>query len=169
MRYKLFLLGVLALLRVDGCDKHLLTDYRPLDQAGMWSSNVEELKKLNTSDTEVAQLVKAKQAGLSDDGCVTLVNDAHQLDVISGDAVVLRLVGLSDRAVEMILHRRLKGQRTLGSAQIGRLKNTGLTEKQILERFNEGITDAQADREAAAREAARNHSGIGFQRVHGRR
>src|SRR6266568_1051664 len=97
------------------------------------------------------------------------IAQADQLDVISGDAVVLRLVGLSDRAVEMILHRRLKGQRTLGSAQIGRLKNTGLTEKQILERINEGITDAQADREAAAREAARNHSGIGFQRVHGRR
>ncbi|PYT55499.1 MAG: hypothetical protein DMG43_02940 [Acidobacteria bacterium] len=195
------LLGVFVLLRTSGCQQHLFTDYRPLDQAGMWSSNVEELKKLNTSDTEVAQLVKAKQAGLSDDACVTLVNDAHQrqhpfvsadstvnlahagyteaqileiaqadqLDVISGDAVVLRLVGLSDRAVEMILHRRLKGQRTLGSAQIGRLKNTGLTEKQILERINEGITDAQADREAAAREAARNHSGIGFQRVHGRR
>src|SRR5438445_13632840 len=125
MRYTLIPLAVL-LLRIFGCDSHPLTDYRPLDQAGMWSSNVEELKKLNTSDTEVAQLVKAKQAGLSDDACVTLVNDAHQrqhpfvsadstvnlahagyteaqileiaqadqLDVISGDAVVLRLVGL---------------------------------------------------------------------------
>src|SRR6266581_7781 len=128
MRYRWMLLGVFVLLRTSGCQQHLFTDYRPLDQAGMWSSNVEELKKLNTSDTEVAQLVKAKQAGLSDDACVTL-----------------------------------------GSAKIGRLKNTGLTEKQILERINEGITDAQADREAAAREAARNHSGIGFQRVHGRR
>src|SRR2546426_2062430 len=77
MRYKLFLLGVLALLRVGGCDKHLLTDYRPLDKAGMWSSSVEELKKLNTSDAEVAQLVKMKQAGVSDDTCVALISNAH--------------------------------------------------------------------------------------------
>jgi hypothetical protein len=201
MRYKLLLLGVFVLLRVEGCEKHPLTDYRPLDQAGMWSSNVEELKKLNTSDPEVAQLVKMKQAGLSDDTCVTLISQARdrkkqftsadsavslsragysdavileiakrdQLDIISGDAVMLRLISLSDGAVDKILHRRLAGQVTMGSAQIGRLKNTGLTEKQILERVNQGMTDAQADREAFIREATRNHSGTGFTRVHGRR
>jgi len=201
MRYQLLLLGVLVLVRVGGCEKHPLTDYRPLDQAGMWSSNVEELKKLNTSDPEVAQLVKMKQAGLNDDTCVALIGQAHdrkhqftsadsavsllragyaepvileiakidQLDIISGDAVMLRLIGLSDGAVDTILHRRLAGQRTMGSAQIGRLKNTGLTEKQILERVNQGMTDVQADREALIREATRNHSGTGFTRVRGRR
>jgi hypothetical protein len=201
MRSKLMLLGFVVLLRTSGCDKHPLTDYRPLDQAGMWSSNVEQLKALNTADVEVAQLVKLKQAGISDDACVTLISGAHQhqhqfasadsainlaragysepvileiaktdqLDSISGDAVMLRLVGLSDSAVDLILHRRLRGQRTMGSAEIGRLKNTGLTEKQILERINQGMTDAQADKEAAFREATRNHSGTGFQRVHGRR
>jgi hypothetical protein len=201
MRYKLILLGVFVLFRMSGCHQHLLTDYRPLDQAGMWSSNVEQLKTLNTSDQEVAQLVKLKQAGISDDACVTLVTEAHQrqhpftsadsavnlaragypeqvileiantdqLDIISGDAVMLRLVGLSDSAVDFILHRRLKGQRTLSSAEIGRLKNTGLSEKQILERIKEGMTDAQADKEAAFREATRNHANTGFVRTHGRR
>jgi len=201
MRYKVMLLGLVFLLRTSGCDKHPLTDYRPLDQAGMWSSSAEQLKMLNTSDDEVAHLVKLKQAGITDDGCVTLVTDAHQhehpfasadsainlvragyaepvileiaktdqLDIISGDAVMLKLVGLSDSSVDMILHRRLKGQRTMSSAEIGRLKNTGLTEKQIIERINSGMTDAQADKEAAFREATRNHSGTGFQRVHGRR
>jgi hypothetical protein len=201
MRYKLMLLGVFVLFRVSGCDKHPLTDYRPLDQAGMWSSNVEQLKKLNTSDLEVAQLVKLKQAGISDDVCVTLVTDAHQrqhlftsadsainltragysesvileiaktdqLDSISGNAVMLRLVGLSNSAVDWILHRRLKGQPTMSSAEIGRLKNTGLTEKQILERINQGMTDAQADKEASLREATRNHANTGFVRTRGRR
>ena len=195
------LLGLVVLFRTSGCDKHPLTDYRPLDQAGMWSSNVEDLKKLNTSDDEVRQLVKLKQAGITDDTCVTLIADAHQhehpfgsadaatslagagyaepvileiakvdqLETISTDAVMLRLVGLSDPAVDLILHRRLRGQRTMGSAEIGRLKNTGLTEKQILERINEGMTDAQADKEAASREAKRNHSGTDFKRVRGRR
>jgi hypothetical protein len=201
MRCKLLLLGVFVLFRVSGCDKHPLTDYRPLDQAGMWSSSVEQLKTLNTSDLEVAQLVRLKQAGISDDACVTLITGAHQrqhaftsadsavnlaragctepvileiaktdqLDIISGDAVMLRLVGLSDSAVDLILHRRLKGQRTMSSAEIGRLKNTGLTEKQILERINSGMTDAQADREASLREATRNHANTGFVRARSRR
>jgi hypothetical protein len=201
MRYKLMLLGAVALFRISGCDNHPLTDYRPLDQAGMFSSNVEQLKTLNTSDAEVAQLVKLKQAGISDESCLTLVNDARQhhhlftsadsainlaragysetvilevakseqLDIISGDAVMLRLVGLSDRSVDLILHRRLKGQPTMSSAEIGRLKNTGLTEKQIMERVTQGMTDAQADREAALREATRNHAGTGFTRVRGRK
>jgi hypothetical protein len=200
MRYKLMLLGV-VFLRTSGCEQHPLTDYRPLDQAGMWSSTVEQLKSLNTSDVEVVQLVKLKQAGISDDACVTLITDARghhrlftsadsavnlahagysesqileiaktdQLDSISGDAVMLRLVGLSNRGVDMILHRRLKGQPTMSSAEIGRLKNTGLTEKQILERINAGMTDAAADKEAALREATRNHSGTGFTRVRGHR
>ena len=200
MKYKLIPLTLLF-LPLCGCNQHLLTDYRPLDQSGMWSSTVEQLKKLNTSDTEVEQLTKMKQAGISDDACVTLISDAHnhqhpfasadsavnlmhagynetvilemtkvdQLDKLSGDAVMLRLVGLSDPAVDAILHRRMKGQRTLSSAEIGRLKNTGLTENQIMERINRGMTDAEADKEAALREATRNHSNTGFTRVHGRR
>ncbi len=188
MRCKLIFLGVFVLFQMSGCHQHPLTDYRPLDQAGMWSSNVEQLKTLNTSDAEVAQLVKLKQAGISDDACVTLITDARQrqhlftnadpavnlaragytepvileiakvdqLDIISGDAVMLR-------------HRRLKGQPTMSSAEIGRLKNTGLTEKQILERIHQGMTDAQADKEAAFREATRNHANTGFVRTHGRR
>jgi hypothetical protein len=201
MRSKLVLLGVFVLFRMSGCNQHPLTDYRPLDQAGMWSSSVEQLKTLNTSDLEVAQLVKLKQAGIGDDACITLVTEAHQrqhlfasadsavnlaragysepmileiskvdqLDIISGDAVMLKLVGLSGSAVDYILHRRLKGQRTMSSAEIGRLKNTGLSEAQIMERINRGMTDGEADKEAAAREAARNHANTGFTRVRGRR
>ncbi len=200
MKYKLIPLALL-LLRTFGCNQHLFTDYRRLDQSGMWSSSVQELKKLNTSDTEVEQLTKMKQAGVSDDTCVAVIADAHnhqhpfasadsavnlinagynesiilemtkvdQLDKLSGDAVMLRLVGLSDTAVDVILHKRMKGQRTMSSAEIGRLKNTGLTESQIMERINRGETDAEADREAAVREATRNHANTGFQRVRGRR
>ena len=200
MKYRLIPLTVLF-LGLFGCHQHLLTDYRPLDQSGMWSSSVEELKKLNTSDTEVVQLTKMKQAGVSDDACVEVIADAHnhqhpfasadsavnlmhagysesivlemtkvdQLDNLSGDAVMLRLVGLSDPSVNAILHKRMKGQRTLSSAEIGRLKNTGLTESQIMERINRGMTDAEADKEAAAREATRNHANTGFTRVRGRR
>jgi hypothetical protein len=201
MKFRALLPGVSVLLFAIGCHQHPLTDYRPLDQAGMWSSGLEELKKLNTSDSEVAQLVKVKQTRLSDDACVALVAAAHerkhpftsgdstanlasagyseeqileiaradQLDSISGDAVALRLIGLSDSFVHFVLQRRLQGHRTLGTPQIAHLKNTGLTEKAILDQIKSGLTDAQADREVAAREAARNHAGRGFVRVRGRR
>jgi hypothetical protein len=167
----------------------------------MWSGSVEQLKALNTADPEVAQLVKLKQAGVSDDTCIELVMDAHQhkhpfssadsagnlaragftepqileiaradqLDALSGDAVMLRLIGLSDAMVQTILHRRLEGQPTISGGEIAKLKNTGLTEKQILERINQGMTDEQAEKEVAARERARNHSGTGFVHVHGRK
>jgi hypothetical protein len=200
MKSRALLLGVLVLLAV-GCKRHILTDYRPLDQAGMWSSGLEQLKKLDTSDAEVAQLVKVKQARLSDDACVALVAAAHerkhpfasgdstanlaaagyseaqildiaradQLDAISGDAVALRLIGSSDNFVQYVLQRRLEGRPTLDTPQIARLKNTGLSETQILDKIKSGMTDAQADHEVAVREATRNHAGTGFVRVRGRK
>jgi hypothetical protein len=191
----------ICLLFAVGCRQHPLTDYRPLVQAGMWSGGIEQLKALNVSDQEVAQVVKLKQAHVTDDTCIALVSAAHaeqhlfasadsvvnlqgagyadadildfaranKLDSISGDAVMLRLIGLSDASVQVILQRHLKGLPTMGTAQIGRLKNTGLTEKQILERINEGMTDEQADKEATLREAVRDHSHTEFVRVHGRK
>lgn len=184
-----------------GCKSHPLTDYRPLDKVGMWSSNMEDLKKLDVNDAEVQQVVALKGAGVSDDMCVALVQAAHshqhpfasaaaagslngagfsneqilaiasndQLDALSGDAVMLRLIGLSDGTVQMILQRRMKGLATISSAEIGRLKNTGLSERDIAARIESGMSDAQADKEASARETARAHSGTGFVRVHGRR
>lgn len=200
MKYGVLLLGVCALVS-GGCGRHPLTDYRPLDRAGMWSSGLEQLKTLDTSDTEVAQLVKAKQANLSDDACVALVTAAHErkhpfisgdatanlvaagyaepqileiakadkLDSLGGDLVALRLIGLSDATLEFVLRRRLEGRPTMSSAAIARLKNTGLSEQQIIERIKQGETEAQAEQEAKNREAARNHAGTGFVRIRGRR
>src|SRR5579863_2307989 len=189
MRHQKILLGVCVFL-VAGCHQHPLTDFRPLDQAGMWSSDVEQLKGLNVSDQEIAQVVKLKHAGISDDTCVELISTAHvrknlftsadsaanlagagfteqqileiaragQLDSISIDAVTLKLIGLSDSTVQLILHRHLTGQPIMASAEISELKNTGLTERQILDRINSGMTDEQAQKEIHARERARDHA-----------
>jgi flagellar basal body rod protein FlgF len=79
------------------------------------------------------------------------------------------LIGLSDPMIQTLLQRRMKGLPTLSSAQIGRLKNVQLSEKEIMTRIENGMTDAQADAEATAREKSRAHSGTGFTRGHGRR
>jgi hypothetical protein len=201
MRKPLLLCWLLLLPVLAGCKSHPLTDYRALDKAGMWSSGLEELKKLNVSDAEVGQLVLMKNAGVSDDMCVALVSAAHEhqhpfasaeaarslngagfnedqilaiakndkLDTLSGDAVMLRLIGLSDATVQLLLQRRMKGLPTLSSAEIGRLKNTQLSEREILARIQNGMTDQQADAEASAREKAQAHSGVGFVHPRGRR
>ena len=200
MRQSLFLGGVLLLL-LSGCQKHKQPDYRPLDQSGMWASSLDQLKKLNINDKEIAQLAKLKQSGASDDLCLALFKMAHdhqhefnsadpaielsragyadqqilamaqsdQIDMLSGEAVTLKLMGLSNPTVQAIIDRRTRGLPTLTSEQIGRLKNTGLSEKQIVELINEGLTPEQAEAQVARREAARNHSNTGFVRVQGRR
>jgi hypothetical protein len=176
-------------------------DYRPLNQAGMWSSSIEQLKGLSVSEQEIAEVVKLKQARVSDDGCVQLVSLAHahqhpfasadsadslagagfaepeileiaradKLDAVSLDAVTLKLTGLSDSALQFVLHRRLEGKPVLSSPQISRLMNTGLTERQILDRIKSGMTDAQAEKEIRTREAERNHANTSFVRVRGRK
>jgi hypothetical protein len=200
MRHLLIILVTFVLL-CSSCQKHVLTDYRPLDRAGMFSSNIEQLKAMNTSDAEVAQMVKLKSGGLSDETCVALLRaarahqhvfssadatiglaqagfsdqqildiaQADQIDILSGDAITLKLIGLSDNMVGNILHRHLAGEPTVSSALIGQLKNTGLTERQIFERINAGMTDAQAEAEVKRRETLRNHANTSFVREHGRR
>ena len=195
------LLAVCALAALAGCQKQAKVDYTSLDQSGMWSSSLGELKGLKPSSLEIAQLTKLKQAGASDDLCLALLKATHahghefssadsaidlsrsgygdaqilemaqsdQLDILSGEAVTLKLIGLSTSTVEEVLHRRIQGLPTLTSEQIGRLKNTGMSEKQILEIVNQGLSDQQAEALIAQREAVRNHSNTGFVRVRGRK
>jgi len=200
MRKTLLLLCVCTLV-LSGCQKHPQTDYSALDQSGMWSSSLDELKTMKPSDLEITQLTKLKHAGASDDLCLALVKAARahhhefsnadssmdlsragytdaqilemaqsdQIDILSGEAVTLKLIGLSNPTVQAIIHRRIQGLPTLTSEQIGELKNTAMSEKQILDIVNQGLSDQQAEALIAKREAERNHSNTGFVRVRGRR
>jgi hypothetical protein len=191
----------LCLLFMAGCQKHAETDYSGLDQSGMWSSSLDELKKYNVNASEIAQLTKLKQAGASDDLCLALLKAARdhhheftsadsamnlsragysdaqilemaksdQIDILSGDAITLKLIGISNPTIQMIIHRRIEGLPTLTSEQIGRLKNTGMSEKQILDVINQGLSGQKAETFIAQREALRDHSNTGFVRVRGSR
>jgi hypothetical protein len=200
--HKLFCagLGMAAFLAV-GCDSKSSEEYLPLEQAGLSSAAIKQLKKLNVTAAEIPQIVKLKDLGLSDDTCLAMVQDARshhhvfdsgdsagnmagagyseqdilamassdQLDTISTDAITLKLIGLSPSTVQTLVSRHIQGQATLSSAEIARLKNTGMSESQILERINQGMTDEEAEKEVAAREAKRNHANTDFVRNRGRR
>jgi hypothetical protein len=94
---------------------------------------------------------------------------SDRIEILSGEAVSLKLIGLTPPTVQAIIHRRVEGLPTLTSEQIGRLKNTAMSEKQILVLTEQGLTDAQAEAEITKREAIRNHSNTGFVRVRGRK
>jgi hypothetical protein len=101
MRQRLLIFALLASLGA-GCKHQPPTDYRPLDQSGMWFGKLEELKALNLNDAEVAQLARLKQVSASDDLCIQLVSMAHtrQHAFASADAVMnLSRSGFSDQEI----------------------------------------------------------------------
>jgi len=189
------------MLALSGCEKKPQTDYSALDQVGVWTATVDQLKQLKIKNDEISQIAKLKQAGASDDLCLSLFKAARdhghdftsgdaavdlsragysdaqilemaqsdQIDILSGEAVTLKLIGISNPTIQEIIHRRIQGLPTLTSQQIGRLKNTGMTERQILELINQGLSNDQAEAQITKREAARNHAHTDFVRVGGRK
>jgi len=97
------------------------------------------------------------------------IAQTDKLDSIGGDAVMLHVVGLSDSAVQWLLDRRLKGVPTMSVNTIAALKNTGLSEKDIVYRIQNGMTDAQGQAEAAGRQKSMAHSHTGFTSIRGRK
>ena len=198
---KLHLILPLLFVLPCGCQKQPETDYAALDQSGMWSSTLSDLKKMKLSNSEIAQLATLKRAGAGDEFCVALLKAARghhheftsgdsavalsragytdaqivemaqsdKIDILSDDAVMLKLMGLSNNTVQTVIQRREQGLPTLTSEQIGRLKNTGMSEQKIVEFINQGLSGAQAETEITKLEAARDHSHTSFVRVHGRR
>jgi hypothetical protein len=85
-----------------GCKKTSKAESKSLYQAGMWSDTVRQLKDLDVSESEVDELIKLHDAGISDDGCVKLmhyVRDRKQM-FTSGDSVAgLLHAGVSEPTV----------------------------------------------------------------------
>jgi hypothetical protein len=162
-----------------------IKQFKKLNVSGSEISQIAKLKQLSLSDeTCVAMVQDARShhhvfdsgdsagnlvdAGYSEQDILAMAG-SDQLDSISTDALTLKLIGLSAPTVQMLLNRHVQGQPTLSSEEIARLKNTGLSERQILERISEGMTDEQAEAEVASREAKRNHANTDFVRTRGRR
>ena len=124
---------VFAFLLVSGCHRVLPTNTIPLDGAGLSFSAIQSLKSLNITDAEVAEIVKAKQGGLSDDGCVALVRLAHSRNEkfhIGDDVTQLLGAGVSESTVLELAKLDQIGLWT-GEAQAMRL--AGLSDEIILE------------------------------------
>ncbi len=98
----LALTAALALVFTPACKRVHRTDTRPLDQAGMWFNSVEELRRMDITDAEVAELAKARKAGLSDAACLELMRMARtrKQPFASGEAIAnFRRVDVSETTI----------------------------------------------------------------------
>jgi len=104
-------------------------------------------------------VINLSHAGFAESDILELAS-TDRMETLSLDAVTLRLTGISSAVVVRVLHRQAKGLPTMSGPMIGELKNTGLTDQQILERINGGMTDAAAGREITQRKRSRNKTGF---------
>ena len=128
------MLGLLLslLLVSSACKPAQQASAEPLDQAGMWSNNVAELRTLNVSNAEISELTKARDAGLSDPSCVILINLARsrQVPFADGQSIAdLLSVGSSEQTVLELARLNQLGL-WAGEARVLRL--AGISDKVIL-------------------------------------
>ena len=64
-----------ALLATSACKRS--ADTKPLDEVGVAYTTIQSLQKLEVTEDEVAQIVKARSGGLSDHACLELLKQAR--------------------------------------------------------------------------------------------
>ncbi|MFY9530048.1 MAG: hypothetical protein WBC04_04325 [Candidatus Acidiferrales bacterium] len=115
------------------CKKVHRIDTTPLDLVGTSYSTIQDLKALNISDAEIKELVKAKQAGISDATCVELVRIARsqQHPFNSAEAVAgLLQVGMSEESILQLARMKQIG---LGVGELQAIRLAGLPDSIVLE------------------------------------
>jgi hypothetical protein len=126
----LLLILLLPLAACKHADQQINT--QALDEAGMWSNSISELRALNVSNAEIGELSKARQGGLSDQSCVELIKLARgrQQPFSGGQRIAdLLAAGSSEKTVLELASLNQLGLWT-GEAQALRL--AGLSDKVIL-------------------------------------
>jgi hypothetical protein len=123
---------LLCLLSFSACKQAQQTNTEALDQAGMWSNNVAELRTLNVSAAEIGELTKAREAGLTDPSCVSLIKLARsrQKPFADGEAIAdLLSAGTSEQTV---LELARLNQLGLWAGEARALRLAGHSDKVIL-------------------------------------
>lgn len=115
-----------------GCSKLKPVDTRPLEQAGMAYSTVKELRELNITESEVAELSRARAGGVSDRTCVEMLRLARSrnLPFTSGDAAA-RLAH-AEISEPSILELARADQLGLSVGEIELMHLAGISEETIM-------------------------------------
>jgi hypothetical protein len=120
-----------TLLVFAGCKSAPKVDDSQLEQAGMYFNNIAQLRALDLRQEEIGQLAQARQAGLTDEDCVALIQLArrHGQPFKEGDAIAgLMGTGFPEPAIMTLA--RLDQLSIAGEAQV--MKLAGLSDDVIL-------------------------------------
>ena len=113
-----------------------------LDEAGMWSNSVSELRTLNVSNAEISELSQARRGGLSDASCIELIKLARsRQQPFSGGQPIADLLAAGSSEETVVELARL-GQLGLWAGEAQALRLAGLSDKVILavaERRSRGL------------------------------
>ncbi|HEV2298600.1 MAG TPA: hypothetical protein VGR72_08810 [Candidatus Acidoferrales bacterium] len=124
---------LLFFLAVVGCQRIKPVDTTVFDRMGMGYSAIQVLRASNLDNTEVNEIIKAKDAGFSDDGCVALVRLARSRNEkfhTGEDVGDLLKAGMAEPSILELAQLNVLGLWT-GEAETMRL--AGLSDRIILE------------------------------------
>jgi hypothetical protein len=122
-----------ASLFLFACQRMAPLDTTPLDSSGMSFGAIQTLRSMNINNAEVAQVAAAKQAGLSDDDCITLFrlvrSRKQQFDIGDNVAQLLRAGVSSSTVMQLAQLDQIK----LWGGEATAMRLAGLSEEIILE------------------------------------
>jgi len=116
-----------------GCHNVPPLDTSALDNAGMSYDAVEQLKALNVTPSEIAQVAAARNGGFSDAACVEVVTMYHgrKQAFDAGDAIAgLAKAGMSENTILKLAQLNQLG---LTAGELEAMRLAGLSDEIILE------------------------------------
>lgn len=164
LRHSCLLLVALCLAAsFAGCKKLHAADTSVLYQSGMWSDTIQQLRGLDVSDSEVSDLMKAHQAGFSDDGCVQVVRLARnrQQMFTDGDHIAELLgAGMSEANVLELAKMNQLGPRTIESQGIRLAGYSDRVVMAVARRRSQGLTTVSSTSLAELKNTGRTEQQI---------
>jgi hypothetical protein len=121
-----------SIVLVCSCKPAQKPDTEQANQMAMWLDSVPQLKSLNVSNAEIAELSKAHEAGLTDPSTVVLIKLArdHKTPFADGQSIAdLLNAGSSE---ETVLELARLNQLGAWAGQAGAMRLAGLSDKIIL-------------------------------------
>jgi hypothetical protein len=115
------------------CESLTPLDTTPLDNAGIGFSAIKELKRQHITAAEIGEIAKVREAGVSDEDCVTLLKIFHGRgeSFTAGDAVAsLHQSGMSEGTVLALAGMDQVG---LGYGELQAMHLAGLSDAIVLE------------------------------------
>jgi hypothetical protein len=107
-------------------------DTKPLDAAGLTFNSIKQLEALKITPPEVLEIAKARQGGLTDDGCVQVVQIFHgrgkAFDAADQVTGLLR-AGFTENSV---LELAKMDQLGIGAGELVAMRLTGLSDEIVL-------------------------------------